>query len=114
MTVKWKGSLVDDLLQSSTEISIHSQFTHGINLKMGDQLVFIGHDQKGCVPFGIHLSQKDYQRLIQQPNWQNSIKKSEKGLRFKQIDVVLNDCPIYDNHLAVAKVKLPELSPAII
>lgn len=57
------GNLVKKYLKEQLQLKIHSQFNHGFNLQQGKQLIFIGDDQKGSVPFGIHLKLVDLQRL---------------------------------------------------
>lgn len=36
---------------------VHSIFENGINLAMGDALIFVGTTKNGRLPFGIHMGQ---------------------------------------------------------
>ncbi|MCM3338943.1 DUF2877 domain-containing protein [Paenibacillus sp. MER TA 81-3] len=42
---------------------VHSIFENGINLAMGDALVFVGTTKNGRLPFGIHMGQESVRRL---------------------------------------------------
>ncbi|WP_267934114.1 DUF2877 domain-containing protein [Paenibacillus profundus] len=42
---------------------VHSIFENGINLAMGDALVFVGTAKNGRLPFGIHMGQESVRRL---------------------------------------------------
>lgn len=99
MKAKWKGDLVDELLENAEELTCHSRFSNGINLQVGNQLIFIGNDQKGCVPFGIHLSIHDFQRLTQQFNREASIERTYLGLRLGQLELEIRNIAIYHNQL---------------
>ncbi|MBP1040788.1 DUF2877 domain-containing protein [Vagococcus sp. BWB3-3] len=99
MNIKWKGDLVDELLVNSSEITCHSQFTHGVNLRVANQLLFIGDDQKGCVPFGIHLSKNEFQIINHQPDWPNKVKKTATGLLLGDLKLDLVQSSSYPNRL---------------
>ncbi|MEI4768259.1 DUF2877 domain-containing protein [Psychrobacillus sp. FJAT-51614] len=47
--------LVPLLLYKNENGHVHSRFSNGFNIKMGDSLVFIGNNKNGLLPFGIHL-----------------------------------------------------------
>ncbi len=47
--------LVPLLLCKKGSGHVHSRFTNGFNINMGDSLVFIGNNKNGLLPFGIHL-----------------------------------------------------------
>ncbi|WP_314068519.1 DUF2877 domain-containing protein [uncultured Vagococcus sp.] len=99
MKIKWQGDLVDGLLRQSGDISCHSQFTHGVNLKVANHLLFLGDDQKGCVPFGIHLSSNDFQHLNQLVNWRGSIKRTTTGLLIDGVKLTFEAGSTYQNRL---------------
>ncbi|WCR24676.1 DUF2877 domain-containing protein [Paenibacillus thiaminolyticus] len=42
---------------------VHSIFENGINLAMGDALIFVGTTKNGRLPFGIHMGQDSVKRL---------------------------------------------------
>ncbi|MBR2569881.1 MAG: DUF2877 domain-containing protein [Paenibacillus sp.] len=44
---------------------IHSLFDNGINIAMGEELIFIGTTKNGRLPFGIHMEMEYLQRLRQ-------------------------------------------------
>lgn len=43
---------------------VHSIFQNGMNIKMGDSLVFIGNTKNGQLPFGIHLKENVLQEFL--------------------------------------------------
>lgn len=43
---------------------VHSIFNNGINIKGKNRLIFIGTDDNGVLPFGIHLKRKDISKII--------------------------------------------------
>ncbi|MFJ8065102.1 DUF2877 domain-containing protein [Psychrobacillus sp. NPDC096426] len=51
--------LVPLLLYQNENGHVHSRFSNGFNIKMGDSLVFIGNNKNGLLPFGIHLREED-------------------------------------------------------
>ncbi|SES38173.1 DUF2877 domain-containing protein [Psychrobacillus sp. OK032] len=51
--------LVPLLLNKNENGNVHSRFSNGFNIKMGDSLVFIGNNKNGLLPFGIHLREQD-------------------------------------------------------
>lgn len=57
------GKLVLPILMTENSCGWHSCFQHGMNLQFGEDLLFIGDNLKGVVPFGIHLSLEDYQYI---------------------------------------------------
>lgn len=99
MKIKWQGDLVDGLLRKSGDLSCHSQFTNGVNLNVANRLLFLGDDQKGCVPFGIHLSKNDFQHLNQLVNWQGPIKGTSTGLLIDGLKLTLEADSVYQNRL---------------
>ncbi len=44
--------------------SIHSVFTNGMNIRMGERLFFIGTTKNGRLPFGIHLMGEQVHELL--------------------------------------------------
>jgi hypothetical protein len=43
---------------------VHSKFSNGMNIRMGDCLLFIGTTKNGHLPFGIHMHKQTIQQLI--------------------------------------------------
>lgn len=52
---------------------IHSVFDNGLNIKVGERLVFIGMTKNGHAPFGIHLNKDSYDELKKELNPTDSI-----------------------------------------
>ncbi|GGA66077.1 DUF2877 domain-containing protein [Ornithinibacillus halotolerans] len=52
------------LLSENNVGRVHSIFQNGINIKMGDSLVFIGNTKNGRLPFGIHLKEEVLDEFI--------------------------------------------------
>lgn len=113
MQIKWKGNLVDEILAQPGDITCHSQFTHGVNLRIADQLLFIGDDQKGCVPFGLHLPTAEFQRANQLINWQEPIKRTPTGLSLGQLRLNVSNCPSFNNRLTLERNETLRLSESI-
>ena len=44
---------------------VHSKFSNGMNIRMGDCLLFIGTTKNGHLPFGIHMQKQTVQQLIE-------------------------------------------------
>ncbi|TQS74901.1 DUF2877 domain-containing protein [Ornithinibacillus gellani] len=53
--------------QADTGI-VHSKFDNGLNVRMGEHLLFIGTTKNGKLPFGIHVKQEALQKLLQHVN----------------------------------------------
>ncbi|WP_432353558.1 DUF2877 domain-containing protein [Sporosarcina sp. A2] len=53
--------------------TIHSVFPNGLNIRMGERLFFIGTTKNGQLPFGIHLTGRDLQEVLDAVNTQSLI-----------------------------------------
>lgn len=53
------------LLATQPVGSVHSVFHNGVNIRMGEQLFFIGTTRNGQLPFGIHLSQHAVREVLE-------------------------------------------------
>lgn len=60
--------LVPLLLSKNENGHVHSRFSNGFNIKMGDSLVFIGNNKNGLLPFGIHLQEGNTMRAVSSVN----------------------------------------------
>lgn len=52
------------LLKGNSSGIIHSVFENGVNIMMGERLIFIGTVKNGRLPFGIHLQKEQLNELI--------------------------------------------------
>ena len=106
--------LVPLLLYEEGNGHVHSRFSNGFNIKMGDSLVFIGNNKNGLLPFGIHLRKEDTLRAVSSVNigdvvtWNsrtNSIElpgvtiSLEKGKSFKNELITLKSTTIFNTSL---------------
>lgn len=58
------SSCISLFLRAQDAGKVHSIFRQGMNVQFADELVFIGHDQNGIVPFGIHLDAVEVERIL--------------------------------------------------
>jgi len=65
--------LVPLLLYKKGNGLVHSRFSNGFNIKMGDSLVFIGNNKNGLLPFGIHLREENTIRAVSSVNNGDSV-----------------------------------------
>ncbi|WP_042354768.1 DUF2877 domain-containing protein [Bacillus rubiinfantis] len=56
---------IPPFLNKNSSGFVHSIFTNGLNIKMGDALFFIGTTKNGQLPFGIHLQQEAIKQLLE-------------------------------------------------
>lgn len=59
-----KSSYLGTFLHEPSVWYVHSLFKNGVNLSNGTDLLFIGTDKNGELPFAVHLSQFQLQNLI--------------------------------------------------
>lgn len=116
--------LVPLLLNKNENGNVHSRFSNGFNIKMGDSLVFIGNNKNGFLPFGIHLREEDTLRAVSFVNqgdpvtWNkrtNSIElprvtiSIEKGKSFKNELTTLKSEAIFKDSFALFCLQLIEI-----
>ncbi|WP_284140877.1 DUF2877 domain-containing protein [Virgibacillus sp. LDC-1] len=70
------------LLLKDTTGSIHSIFQNGLNIRVGDGLIFIGSLKNGRLPFGIHTGEDDIQQLLYIAHKQPYVKIEKDSLLF--------------------------------
>ncbi|AXG38070.1 oxamate carbamoyltransferase subunit AllH family protein [Enterococcus gilvus] len=61
------GAEVENIVStnSSKSFSVDRQFENGFTLTNKEQLLYVGNDKKGVLPFGIHLNHSDYQAICE-------------------------------------------------
>ncbi|WP_277585037.1 DUF2877 domain-containing protein [Psychrobacillus antarcticus] len=118
--------LVPLLLSNNENGHVHSRFSNGFNIKMGDSLVFIGNNKNGSLPFGVHLQEIDTSRAVSYVNngdtviWNkrtNSIElpgvtiSMEKGKSFKNELTSMKNTTIFHTsleHFCFQLIKIEE------
>lgn len=62
------GSEIENIVSKKEEgkFHVHHRFTNGFTLMNNNQIIYIGNDKKGVLPFGIHLDNLDYQTIRKQ------------------------------------------------
>lgn len=61
-----KSSYLKTVLHENSTWRVHSLFKNGLNLSNGEDLLFIGTDKNGELPFAVHLTLTHTQALIHQ------------------------------------------------
>lgn len=99
------SSLIPLLLFSKGNGTVHSRFTNGFNIKMGDSLIFIGTTKNGLLPFGIHLSENDTTYAVSSVNNGESVLWNEKtnSIEFQKITISLVKAIRFQNELIELK-----------
>lgn len=71
--------------------SVHSLFQNGLNILMGERLLFIGTDKNGKLPFGIHLHKEAVQSLLASIQMPAAVHWNEetKQLTFVNSDIAI-------------------------
>lgn len=88
-------------LITGNRYEVHSRFSHGFNLVVGNRLAFIGNKENEILPYGILVSQKDVSRLCAWPGeeglvWEKIGFVSDNGsLRTKQARTFSNALPAF-------------------
>lgn len=79
---------------------VHSKFDNGLNVRMGERLLFIGTAKNGKLPFGIHVKQEALQKLLQHVNQFDQVYwiQSTNELQFHEgmIGVGIKDASIFN------------------
>lgn len=99
------SNLIPLLLFSKGNGTVHSRFTNGFNIKMGDSLIFIGTTKNGLLPFGIHLSENDTTYAVSSVNNGESVLWNEKtnSIEFQKITISLVKAIRFQNELIELK-----------
>ena len=80
---------------------VHSRFTNGLNIKMGDSLIFIGTTKNGLLPFGIHLDERDTALAVSYVTNGETVNWNEKtnSIEFQNFAINLNQAKPFKNEL---------------
>lgn len=99
------SNLIPLLLFSKGNGTVHSRFTNGFNIKIGDSLIFIGTTKNGLLPFGIHLSENDTTYAVSSVNNGESVLWNEKtnSIEFQKITISLVKAIRFQNELIELK-----------
>lgn len=90
-----------EMLITGCRYQVHSRFSHGFNLIVGNRLAFIGNKEDEILPYGILISQNDVSRLRAWPGeeglvWEEDGFVSDNGcLRTKQARDYSNALPAF-------------------
>ncbi|WP_052124047.1 DUF2877 domain-containing protein [Ureibacillus manganicus] len=97
--------LIPLLLFKKEKAFVHSRFTNGFNIKMGDSLIFIGTTKNGQLPFGIHLPEYDTALAVTSVNNGEAVQWNEKtnSIEFYNFAISLNKANPYKNELIKLK-----------
>ena len=107
------GTNVLKLIQPGRTYIIHSLFDHGLNLQVDHQdLIYLGDDLKGIVPFGIHLEHNDFKRLKKTLKKDSPVAVSVGVLKIADELIQLTKVVEYNNFLTIQEASLKE--PVII
>jgi len=60
---QYHGQLAEMMLSENQKVLFHSEFKSGVNLRVGDNLIYISYPYFQLPPFGIMLKQTDMNRL---------------------------------------------------
>lgn len=70
--------------------TVHSLFKNGLNLISGNNLLFIGTDKNGSLPFALHLSFKDTKEVLKAVKVGDQFLFDSKDGRFKNSKILLS------------------------
>lgn len=82
--------LVPLLLYNNENGHVHSRFSNGFNIKMGDSLVFIGNNKNGLLPFGIHLREEATFSAVSSVNIGDSVTWNRRTSSFELPGVTIS------------------------
>ena len=91
---------------------VHSIFKNGFNLMNEKQLLFIGTDKNGELPFALHLTARDTKSLLKKIEIGNVFfyHKSKKQLTFNEIHLLFDYCYYFDSILSLQpKISLSQI-----
>lgn len=87
LSSNYHGELVEVLLSDEKEVLFHSEFQTGVNLKVGEELIYISYPYFQVPPFGMMLSENVMDKL--KPHFKKaSLSISNQGLVID--DIVLS------------------------
>jgi Protein of unknown function (DUF2877) len=93
--------LVPLLLSQNEKGNVHSRFSNGFNIKMGDSLVFIGNNKNGLLPFGIHLREENTFSAVSSVNNGDSVtwNKRTNSIELPGVTISLEKGKSFKNEL---------------
>lgn len=100
------GILVPQILSMRKNLALHSQFQNGCNFIVDNQLLFIGTNEKGITPFGIHFPIDKFKQIyptILKGDIEVVQNTKNLSLLFEKLTIDLSPANIYDKKL----VKMP-------
>ena len=97
--------LVPLLLYKNENGHVHSRFSNGFNIKMGDSLVFIGNNKNGLLPFGIHLREEDTLSAVSSVNNGDSVtwNRRTNSIELPGVTISLEKGKSFKNELTTLK-----------
>lgn len=97
--------LIPLLLFKKGKGTVHSRFTNGLNIKMGDSLIFIGTTKNGLLPFGIHLSERDTALAVSSVNNGEAVSWNERtnSIEFQYFVISLDQANPFKNEIIELK-----------
>lgn len=97
--------LIPLLLFKNGNGTVHSRFTNGFNIKMGDSLIFIGTTKNGLLPFGIHLTERDTALAVSSVNHGEAVSWNEKtnSIKFQNFVISLDQANPFKNEIIELK-----------
>jgi len=90
--------LIPLLLSEKSSGHVHSVFVNGLNILMGDSLIFIGNKKSGRLPFGIHL-QEDISNIVSLVKNREPVYWDEEAslLQFQQMSISIKEGKSFKN-----------------
>jgi len=90
--------LIPLLLSEKCSGHVHSVFVNGLNILMGDSLIFIGNKKSGRLPFGIHL-QEDISNIVSLVKNREPVYWDEEAslLQFQQMSISIKEGKSFKN-----------------
>lgn len=97
--------LIPLLLCNSEEGYVHSRFSNGFNIQMGNSLIFIGNKKNGLLPFGIHLREEDTSFAVSSIMNNEFVKwnESKNSIEFSNVSITLEKGKPFNNELIPMK-----------
>jgi hypothetical protein len=91
---------------------IHSKFNNGFNIAIGDDLLFIGSNRSGQLPFAFIVNLDDVHAILNQISIGDRVTWDMTGKRLsinERCDIMYLEGRPYDNHLNFVKDSAPRL-----
>ncbi|MCA9766692.1 MAG: DUF2877 domain-containing protein [Carnobacterium sp.] len=95
---------------------VHSIFKNGFNLMSGKQLLFIGTDKNGELPFSLHLTARDTKAILKKISIGDTFhyNHEKKVMTVQQLILSFDYCYVYDSILPLQqKIGLDQIDSAL-